>query len=66
MVFKDLKQDGATSEQLARVHAPIGLNIGAITVEEIAVSICAQLVSVRRADYAGAVEGPIPLSEPAP
>lgn len=66
VLFKDLKQDGATSEQLARVHAPIGLNISAVTVEEIVVSICAQLVSVRRADYAGAVQGPIPLSEVGP
>ncbi len=66
VVFKDLKQDGAMSEQLARVHAPIGLNINAVTVEEIVVSICAQLVSVRRADYAGAVQGPIPLSKRGP
>ena len=36
-------------EQLAAVHAPISLPIGAVTVAEIAVSICAQLVEHRRA-----------------
>ncbi|MCG3179826.1 MAG: putative xanthine dehydrogenase subunit A [Phycisphaerae bacterium] len=45
----DLLRSGAASEaELARVHAPIGLDIGAQTVEEIAVSIVAQLIAVRR------------------
>ncbi len=38
----------ATDEEFRRVFAPIGLNIGAITVQEIAASIVAQLVAVRR------------------
>jgi xanthine dehydrogenase accessory factor len=38
----------ATAEQFDRVHAPIGLRIGAETVPEIAASIVAQLVAVRR------------------
>lgn len=38
----------ATAEQFDRVHAPIGLDIGAETVEEIAASIVAELVAVRR------------------
>ena len=37
----------ATAEEWARVHAPIGLEIGSKTVEEIAVSIAAELVLVR-------------------
>lgn len=44
---KFLEKGWATEEQLARVHAPIGLPIGSKTVEEIAVSIAAQLVKVR-------------------
>jgi xanthine dehydrogenase accessory factor len=38
---------GASAERLDRVHAPIGLDIGAETPEEIAVSIVAELVRVR-------------------
>ncbi len=38
----------AAEEEFDRVHAPIGLDIGAVTVPEIAASITAQLISVRR------------------
>jgi len=38
----------ATPEEVGRVHCPVGLDIGAETVPEIAVSIAAQLVAVRR------------------
>ena len=43
-----LAGEGAPAEWLARVRAPIGLQIGAVTPEEIAVSIVAELVAVRR------------------
>jgi xanthine dehydrogenase accessory factor len=43
-----LSERGITSEALARVHSPIGLNIGAETPEEIAVSIMAAVVADRR------------------
>jgi xanthine dehydrogenase accessory factor len=39
---------GFSQDDLARLHAPIGLDIGADTVEEIGVSILAQLIAVRR------------------
>ncbi|MGA2616686.1 MAG: XdhC family protein [Thermoguttaceae bacterium] len=38
----------ATQEEFARVFAPVGLEIGAVTVPEIAASIVAQLIAVRR------------------
>ena len=44
---KFIDEGWATAEQFDRVHAPIGLEIGSQTVQEIAVSICAQLVQVR-------------------
>jgi xanthine dehydrogenase accessory factor len=47
-VFGHLRQRGMTDEQLARVHAPIGLDIGADTPEEIAVSIVAEIIAVMR------------------
>jgi xanthine dehydrogenase accessory factor len=45
--FRVLGEQGLSSEDLARVHAPIGLSIGAETPEEIAISIAAQLIQVR-------------------
>jgi xanthine dehydrogenase accessory factor len=47
-IFQDLLQQGVTVEQLERVHAPIGFEIGAVTPAEIAVSIAAELIAVRR------------------
>jgi xanthine dehydrogenase accessory factor len=46
-IFDALRQEGAAAEALARVHAPIGLDIGAITPQEIAVSILAELIAVK-------------------
>lgn len=39
---------GVAAERLERIHAPIGLDIGAVTPQEIAVSITAELIAVRR------------------
>ena len=47
-IFDDLLQQGVALESLLKVHAPIGLEIGSVTVPEIAVSIAAELVAVRR------------------
>jgi len=43
-----LLTDGISEESLARIHAPIGLDLGAVTPEEIALSVMAQIVAVRR------------------
>jgi xanthine dehydrogenase accessory factor len=43
-----LKREGVAPEQLRQVHAPIGLDIGALTPEEIALAILAEIVLVRR------------------
>ncbi|MBU0493528.1 MAG: XdhC/CoxI family protein [Chloroflexi bacterium] len=48
-VFDHLHAAGATDEQLALVHAPIGLRIGAQTPAEIALCILAEILLVRRA-----------------
>ena len=43
-----LREEGFSREDLARIHAPIGLSIGAQTPEEIAVSIAAEMIRIRR------------------
>lgn len=47
MIFDDLLEKGISAEALERVYAPLGIDIGSQTVPEIAVSICAELVSHR-------------------
>lgn len=51
--FEALVRDGVDPERLAQVHAPIGLDIGAETPEEIALAIAAELVAVRRGGSGG-------------
>ncbi len=43
-----LLAEGVTEEQLARIHAPIGLRIGSRTPEEVAVAVAAEIVATRR------------------
>jgi xanthine dehydrogenase accessory factor len=53
MIRKNFIESGfATESEIERVFAPIGLDIGAVTVPEIVTSIAAQLVAVRRKDRA--------------
>jgi xanthine dehydrogenase accessory factor len=47
-VYAALQNDGVPAGQLQRVHAPVGLEIGALTPEEIAISITAELIAIRR------------------
>ena len=62
-----LLTEGIPAEQLRRVHAPIGLDIGAVTPAEIAISILAQLIAVRRGADASALAMKRPrLEAPSP
>jgi xanthine dehydrogenase accessory factor len=47
-VYKALEQEGYKPEEFERIYAPMGLEIGALSPEEIAISIVAELVAVRR------------------
>lgn len=47
-IFKALKAEGLPEHLFDRVHAPIGLDIGAVTPEEIGVAITAELIAMRR------------------
>lgn len=46
--YDSLRKQGVPVEAFKRIHAPIGLDIGAVTAEEIAVSIVAELIRERR------------------
>jgi xanthine dehydrogenase accessory factor len=47
-IFKTLQQEGIPAHLFDRVYSPVGLDIGAVTPEEIAVAITAELIAVRR------------------
>jgi len=48
IVIDRLREAGSTEEQLTNIHAPIGLDIGAVTPEEVALAIMAEIVATRR------------------
>jgi xanthine dehydrogenase accessory factor len=57
-----LRAEGVTDADLARLHAPVGLDIGARTPEETAVSICAQIIALRSGRRGGSLgEGTGPI-----
>ncbi len=47
-ICKVLENEGVPGEKLERVHSPIGLDIGALTPEEIGVAVVAEMIAVRR------------------
>jgi xanthine dehydrogenase accessory factor len=47
-VMKELEKEGIPREKFERLHAPMGLDIGAISPEEIAISVAAEMIAVRR------------------
>jgi xanthine dehydrogenase accessory factor len=47
-IFRELVAEGISEQLFKRVHAPVGLDIGAVTPEEIAVAITAELIAHRR------------------
>ena len=63
-VYKALENEGYKTEEFERVYAPMGLDIGALSPEEIAVSITAELVAVRR-NAANAEHKKLKLERPA-
>jgi xanthine dehydrogenase accessory factor len=50
-IYEALRTDGIAAEHLSHVHAPIGLDIGAVTPQEIAVSILAELIAVKHGKF---------------
>lgn len=55
IVIDRLREAGAAPEQLGKIHAPIGLDIGAVSPEEVALAIIAEIVSERRGGKGGSL-----------
>jgi xanthine dehydrogenase accessory factor len=51
-----LAERGVSADQLARLKAPAGLDLGAITPDEIAISIVAEIVAARRSNVSRSAE----------
>ena len=47
-VVRELEKEGLSHSVFERIHAPMGLDIGAISPEEIAISVAAEMIAVRR------------------
>lgn len=56
MIYQRLLQQGVPLERLKQVRSPIGLDIGALTPEEIAVSIMAEIIMTRRGGKGGVMQ----------
>lgn len=56
MIYQRLLQQGMDLERLNQVHAPIGLDIGALTPEELAVSIMSEIIMARRGGKGGPMQ----------
>ena len=55
IVLERLRESGAGEEKLRRVRAPVGLDIGAVTPEEVALAILAEIVAERRGGKGGSL-----------
>ena len=62
-IYKELEKEGVPSVKFERVNAPIGLEIGAVTPEEIAVAIVAEMIAARRKIDVGALSKARPVQE---
>jgi len=52
-VIKEFEKEGIARERFEHIHSPMGLELNAITPEEIAVSVVAEMIGVRRNAHAG-------------
>jgi xanthine dehydrogenase accessory factor len=57
IVLDKLREEGFSEEQLRKVRAPIGLDIGAVSPEEVALAILAEIVGERRGGSGAALSG---------
>ena len=58
LLFRTLRDEGFSPEDISKVITPVGLSIGSVTPEEIAISIMAQIIERRRGNGAQGIGGP--------
>ena len=56
MIYRRLMEQGIAKDRIREVYAPVGLNIGALTPEELAVSIMSEIIMVRRGGDGGQMQ----------
>ena len=56
MIYRRLMEQGVSKDRIKEVYAPVGLNIGALTPEELAVSIMSEIIMVRRGGGGGPMQ----------
>jgi xanthine dehydrogenase accessory factor len=56
MIYQRLLQQGVPLERMKEIHAPVGLDIGALTPEELAVSIMSEIIMARRGGKGGPMQ----------
>lgn len=61
LIYESLREKGISTDALQRVHAPVGLDIGALSPAELAVSIMAEIIAVRRGGKGGLMKMKLPL-----
>ncbi len=61
-IYDALQEEGLSADLLAGVHAPIGLDIGAVTPQEIAVAILAELIAVKHGKLPSINAEPVSVS----
>jgi len=59
-VYRSLLDDGYTMDELSRIYGPVGIDIGSQTPAEIALSIMAELVAIKRGRLGGHMRAQIP------
>ena len=62
-IYKELEKEGVSPAKFERINAPVGLEIGAVTPEEIAVAIVAELIAIRRKVDIGALSKAYPVQQ---
>jgi len=64
-IHQELRRKGVTEEELARLHGPIGLDVGAVTPEEIAIAVLAEMTAVKYGRTARPLKDLLPTAQAA-